>query len=667
MKLGKMKPVALALVLAATGAAAADEDAPYPLEYWAMRDVVTSVRLSPDGKRLSLLKIPSRDGNAVVEVYDAADLDKKPLRIDAKPMEIVSSSWLNDRHMLLGARQKVRDLVTFFDQDVYKYKRVLLDVEKKTLDEMRALGEWGQVVALLPDDPDKAIVAIPPVDEKRLSDEAARRQGLVQPMDYYEYDLVKGTKRLKLQGKRALGGFGFDSKGNPRFASGYDQAKKELVWYYRGLGDSSWKEFRRAPLDNFEFQPFIIAGLDDAKPNHAFVVARNGHDTLGLWSYDMEKQAFAELVFRHPQADVFTRAPTISHSNSWQHPDKIVGVRYLLDKPHRQFFADDGGEGAVYAQLEGLIPDAYALTIASRSRDGDSMVVFNTGPRDPGTYYLLKDGRLQTVGSQQPLLESEQLADVEFVTYKARDGLEIPAYVTIPKGEPPFPLIVNPHGGPFSQDAPGYDKWAQLLANHGYLVVQPQYRGSTGFGMAHQRAAFEGGGQQGRKMQDDKDDAALYLVKRGLADPDRLAMFGWSYGGYAAATAASRTPQLYQCVVAGAAVLDPTMQINEYRWSLQGEMRKRHVAFVEAAVSPVDEVANINVPMLVVHGDVDSRVRVEHAKEYLEALEDEDKDVRYLELEGAAHFYNTLFYDHNIEFFGAMIDFLANDCGPDGL
>ena len=653
--------VVLALCLATANIAAA----PYPLEYWAMRDVVSRAQLSPDGKRLALLKIPSRDGNPIIEIYDAADLDKKPFRINSKPMEIIPDEfyWLNDRHMIFLARLKVSDLVRTFNEDVYKYKQVLLDVEKKKLAEMHALGPWGYIAHLLPNAPNKVIVAITPPDTKRLSAQAIR-SGQFQPRDYYEYDLVKRTKKLILQGKWAVGGYVFDVNGNPQFARGYDVADREAVWYWRSPDDSSWKEYWRASADNLAFQPFHTVGMDDAKPNHALVMARNGHDTIGLWSYDLEKKAFSELIFRHAKVDI-RRA--YGHTNRWVHTDKIVGLGYLEDKPHRVYLADDDNEGAVYRQLEGMIPQAHALAIASRSRDGASMVIFNAGPRDPGTYYLLKNGALQTIGSRQPLFESENLANVEYVVYKARDGLDIPAYVTIPKGEPPFPLIVNPHGGPFWQDYPGYDKWAQLLANQGYLVVQPQFRGSTGFGLKHEQAAFEGGGQRGHKMQDDKDDAALYLVKRGLADPERIAMFGWSYGGYAAAVAAARKPQIYQCVIAGAAVLDPIMQINEYRWDLDGEVRKRYVTHVETAVSPVKEVANINVPMLVVHGDLDSRVRIEHAQKFLDALEDAGKDVRYLELKGAAHFTSTLFYEHNILFFQTMIDFLANDCGPDGL
>ncbi|MGB5256524.1 MAG: prolyl oligopeptidase family serine peptidase, partial [Woeseiaceae bacterium] len=323
----------------------------------------------------------------------------------------------------------------------------------------------------------------------------------------------------------------------------------------------------------------------------------------------------------------------------------------------------DKQEEANYKALEQAIPYAHYLSINSRSRDGNTMTVYNQGPRDPGTYYLLKDGKLKAVGSRQPLLESEKLADLDYITYDARDGVPIRAYVTVPNGKPPFPLIVLPHGGPFVGEYVIYDEWAQMLANNGYMVVQPQYRGSFNYGLDFHLISFKDGGQGGHKMQDDKDDAAIYLVERGLADPDRIAMFGWSYGGYAALVAASREDQIYQCVIAGAAVADQLQQVNYYRYQLRGAQKERQMAYREGSVNPIDEVEKVNVPILLIHGDVDQRVPVTHSNRYRKELDKHNKRYKYLELEGADHFSNTLFYRHQIALYEAMIDFLENDCG----
>ncbi|MEM8682298.1 MAG: prolyl oligopeptidase family serine peptidase, partial [Pseudomonadota bacterium] len=398
------------------------------------------------------------------------------------------------------------------------------------------------------------------------------------------------------------------------------------------------------------------------KPGNILVGAQNGNDKRGLWSFNYTTQEFDELVYQRNDVDIWG---VRRDSNDWQNPDKIVAVSYFKDRFHYEYF--DEVEGALYDQLESVIPWAHQVSVSSRSRDGNTLVISNSGPRDPGTYYLIHQGKVETIGSRQPLIDSEKLADVKYIQYKSRDGVMIPGFVHVPKGEGPHPLVVMPHGGPFVSEVVIYDEWAQMLANNGYMVLQPQYRGSQNYGLGFYKTAFIDGGTGGHMMQDDKDDGALYLVEKGMADPDRIAMFGWSYGGYAALIAASRSPQIYQCVIAGAAVTDNNLQVNYYRFRLRGAQKLEQLGFWDDSISPIEEVDKVNVPMLMIHGSVDQRVPPEHAKRYLEALADGNKNHKYMWLEGADHFSNTLFYDHKIKLYNAMIDYLQNDCGPGGL
>jgi dipeptidyl aminopeptidase/acylaminoacyl peptidase len=226
-----------------------------------------------------------------------------------------------------------------------------------------------------------------------------------------------------------------------------------------------------------------------------------------------------------------------------------------------------------------------------------------------------------------------------------------------------------PHGGPFVAEFVAYDEWAQMLANNGFMVLQPQYRGSHNYGLAHYFAAWRDGSEAGRKMQDDKDDGALYLVEQGLADKDRLAMFGWSYGGYAALVAASRKPQIYQCVIAAAAVSDMVKQVNTIAnevW-FRGAGEIEQMSYRKGAINPVDEVEDVNVPILLIHGSVDQRVQPIQAKIYYDRLDRYRKPYKFVELKGADHFYDTLYFEHQIRLYEAMIEFLNNDCGPNGL
>jgi dipeptidyl aminopeptidase/acylaminoacyl peptidase len=212
-----------------------------------------------------------------------------------------------------------------------------------------------------------------------------------------------------------------------------------------------------------------------------------------------------------------------------------------------------------------------------------------------------------------------------------------------------------------------YDERAQMLANNGYAVLQPQYRGSLGYGIGHLLGALEGGGQGGYKMQDDKDDGALYLVQQGLVDSNRMAMYGWSYGGYAALIAASRTPQIYQCVLAGAAVIDTTLPVNYYRNQLRGHALYQQVSMWTDSISPIEEVEKVNVPVLLIHGSDDQQVPPAYARKYRRLLEKYGKNYKYVELEGADHYYNTLLLEHKSKLYSSLIDFLRNDCGPGGL
>jgi len=209
-----------------------------------------------------------------------------------------------------------------------------------------------------------------------------------------------------------------------------------------------------------------------------------------------------------------------------------------------------------------------------------------------------------------------------------------------------------------------YDEIGQFLASQGYMVLHPENRISVGWGQKHFDAGY---GEHGLAMQDDKDDGVLYLIEQGLVDPDRVAFMGWSYGGYAALVAASREPQLYQCTVAVAAVADAEKQyLGRRDSSLKAldEWSRRRGAI---GVNPINEVNKVNIPLLMVHGDVDRRVMYYHFKDYKKAFEDAGKQGQFVTLEKADHFSNTLMYNHQQQLYTKVADYLSNDCGPGGL
>lgn len=662
LSLKKGLMAAAASVCFATGMvpATAQTGAPsVPIEAWALRDVISNVQISPDGKHVLVHKTESREGEYLLEIYSTDDMSKPLRRLNADPMEIQSARWVSDNVISGRAWQQRRSRVPGPEEGTYDYLQYSYDLQEN---KFRSLPGNFDIISTLPNEPTKILIAEATTnsDVTGVDPYAAFR-----PRSFYKFDLEKGTQSLVLRGNREYTNVQFDVDGNPRFASGQDGDMVQN--YYRGPGDSSWTKLGD-PIDASKYENLyrFIGGImgpqgfDPANPDIAYIIDNRGEDKAALWEFNTKTGQFGEKLAGTDQADIMG-----IRTSSMPGDETLVGAIYPWDKYRTIWF--DENEKALYDALEAQIPNAHQVTITSRSRDGKSMIVRNSGPRDPGSYWLVRDGRMVKLGSRNPLIQPEQLADVEFIRYPSRDGkLTIPAYFMKPKGEGPYPLIVRHNGGPHVNGVVGYDEWDQLLVNAGYAVLRPQNRISTGWGQKHFDLGY---GEHGLAMQDDKDDGVLYLVEQGLVDPDRVAFMGWSYGGYAALVAASREPNLYQCTIAGAAVADPAKTY-----------RQRRSAFVPTAfddwekrrgtigINPIEEVAKVNIPILMIHGDVDARVLYYHLEDYRDAMAKAGKkDIQYLTLKGADHFSRTLMYEHQEAFYTKMLDYLANDCGPGGL
>lgn len=647
------------LGLSMAGPAPTQAQGTVPIEVWALRDVVNAVQISPDGKHVLVHKVESREGEYLLEIYKTDDLSKPYRRLNADPMEIVAARWVSNDVIFGTAWQVNRKTVKGPEQDVRDYRTYAYSLESNKFTNVN--GDFG-IVNLLPNDPDHVLVATGKVvpDATGVDPFSAGR-----PREYYKFNLKTGSRSLVLKGGGKIPFVStWDNEGNPRYTEIQDSNAGKIISYYRKPGDSEWTKLNELDLNDPKNLYRILggfhglAGFDPENPNIGYLIENpNGEDKAGLYEFDFNTGQIGKKLFQAEDADVMS-----IQLHSIPGNDKLAAARYSGRIMERHWFDEE--EKALYEALEQQIPYSHQVSIASRSLDGKSMIVTNNGPRDPGSFWLVKDGKLAKLGSRNPLLNPEQLADVKYIRYPARDGRVIPGYVTVPNGKPPFPLIVLPHGGPQVNEIITYDEWGQLLANAGYMVLQPQYRMSVGWGQDHFDAAY---GEHGGKMQDDKDDGALWLVDQGLVDRDRMAMFGWSYGGYAALVAASREPNLYQCVIAGAAVADAEKQyLGRRDTSLKAldEWSKRRGTI---GVNPINEVDKVNVPVLMVHGENDRRVLYYHLKDYQKKFEAAGKTGEFVTLEGADHFYNTLMYSHQQQFYTKMLDYLANDCGPGGL
>ncbi len=647
----------------AVAQAATTDASPIAIEAWALRDVMPTVQISPSGKYLMLMKLESKEGEYVMEIYETENLQKKPIRTNADPMELLSASWVNDDTLFGTAWQVNRKTVKGPEEDVRDYKAFSFNVRTKKFAEVA--GQFG-IVNVLPNDPDNVLV------ESVLANDGGGTGidpfAAFRPRSYFKFNLKTGRNSLVLKGNDTYPQASFDNEGNPRFTGTYDPNSSEQRFFYRKPGDGSWTRVDGMTYDLDEKANLYrvlggvhgFQGFKQGDPNTGYIIDNPDGDKAALYEFDFNTGKLGKKLYGNDTADILGIQQS---SMQWAGDTSLVAAIYSGEKYEREWF--DETEKALYKNLEAQIPNAHQVSISSRSRDGNTMIVSNRGPRDPGSWWLVKDSKMTKIGSRNPLLPADQLSDVKFIKYPARDGRMIPGYVTMPKGEGPFPLVVLPHGGPHVNEVISYDEWGQLLANNGYMVLQPQYRMSVGWGQDHFDSA---NGQHGLAMQDDKDDGALYLVKEGLADPDRMAMFGWSYGGYAALVATSRENNIYQCAIAGAAVADAEKVYFKRKGTgspkpLDEWGRNRGMT----TINPIKEVAKANIPLLMVHGDVDARVLRFNYDDYKKEMERNGKDAQYLLLEGADHFSRTLMYNHQEQFYTKMLDFLANDCGPDGL
>ncbi|HKE96217.1 MAG TPA: prolyl oligopeptidase family serine peptidase, partial [Povalibacter sp.] len=314
---------------------------------------------------------------------------------------------------------------------------------------------------------------------------------------------------------------------------------------YRKTADDDFRRISRKTSEdeeNGDVEKFIPLDASD----NGYVIANKRTGRFALYRYNFATDTIGEPVYEHPQVDIDDFA--LSEQGELQ------AVYYTDDRSRVEWFNPEMKK--IQADIDQAVPDRINRVV-SMNRDHTRMIVWTGSASDPGRYYMYTsaDGVMKLLSKPYDRLTGRRLANVESVSYAARDGLQIPAYLTVPAGREikALPMVMMPHGGPFARDEWEYDIWAQFLANRGYLVLQPNYRGSTGYGKAF---VDKGVGQWGRGMQDDIDDGVKWLVAQGKVDPKRVCIMGASFGGYAAMWAAVRNPDIYRCAISFAGVAD---------------------------------------------------------------------------------------------------------------
>ena len=648
--------LAAAAALTSVSAATALQGEVVPLEYFATYAAVADVALSPDGEHIAMRRLPARDGNYIIEVRPTDDLTADPVRLGAERMEILNMAWVGPEHLYVRFRQQVRERIEDVNQGVYEYKQAIVRWDGRG--GFRELADDTQIVRIMRGDPDNIIIRTAGLsNETNIDDLRNQSIGRATTPDFYRYNIRTGRQTRILRGSgRFNGGYELDQEGNPRFATEINRGDRTVHYFWRpDPDDPEWREVFSFELEDYERYGTTgvnVVGFDPDDDTRAYVLAHNGENTVGAHIMDLERGTITRTIYQREDVDLLGPVfePDIDREA------ELAGFAFYADG-QRQYAFINQRMAAIQDVVDAAFPNTRNV-IQDCVNDCAQMLVFSQSSEEPGVYYYIAGGQPVVIGRSYPQLLDAALGREAFITYEARDGLEIPGILTVPEfGEAPYPLVVLPHGGPWVSETRAYDEWAAVLANRGYMVLQPQYRGSEGYGLDHWLPSW---GQWGITMSDDKDDGVRYLVDQGLADPDRVAMFGWSYGGYAAFAAAVRQPPVYNCAIAGAGVSDLDVIQRDFGGpGIGGELIQEGYA----GMSPNEFAGDITVPLLIIHGEVDQRVPIYQSRFMVQALERNNIPHRFVELPDADHFSNTLNFDNQLTLFTELTSWLANECG----
>jgi dipeptidyl aminopeptidase/acylaminoacyl peptidase len=411
------------------------------------------------------------------------------------------------------------------------------------------------------------------------------------------------------------------------------------------------------PLDLSKFDsedlPIFQGFSEDGKS--IYIATYNSEDKLALYSFNTETETLGAALARSEHYDVFN----LIHNNK----SGPIAASYMGDKRTYQWLNKTWEQR--FNTFKSALPKNHQIKLVSSDELGEKLIFEVYGTAVNPTFYLFDAAELSIVsfGSLYRDLKNEQVAEKKAVSYKARDGLTIPAYLTLPADRNhPLPTIILPHGGPIARETDEFDYWSQFLSSRGYAVLQANFRGSSGYG----RDFMAGGYQQwGQKMQDDIIDGLQWMIEEKIADPDNVCIVGGSYGGYAALVAAYQTPQHFKCAVSFAGVSDLRKTIMGLRQFVdRARATKRILNDVGgwSAVtdnSPIANVDKIALPLLLVHGDEDSRVAVKQSRDLAALLQQRKPKAtfNYVEQKGGDHFLSQ--ESQRLEFLTLMEDFLA--------
>ncbi len=659
-----MQRLLLLVLLMATAATLAPAEI-VPVEKFAQDAKFARARLSPDGRYIAYHQ--TREGDSWLLILDletkkTARINPGSLSFNGWRKEVASFRWVSDRRI---------SFVTTVWDGVYYTGVSAVDCDG---------DNWVAFSGLevTPGDP-KPLLATQSIhsfgDEEQsvlmLDQGSGEGSDLVNP-DVVRVSTLNQTVKTVVKNPGNVVDWVTDHEGVVRIGVTLDGLRYGVI--YRENEQAEW---RTMALSGPAADGIIPLGFDH-DGRRLIVAANNEHERRSVYYFDLEAGKLGEEIAGHDKFDIIPdqggpwfdgvslAGPVVSDLT-----ESVVGIRYITEGPRNHWF--DPGFAALQAVLDRMLPHTVNLLV-SRSRDEKRFLVLAFSDRDPGTYYLID------LKGEKPQVSrlSERLADFPVaamtpmypIQYLARDGATIHGYLTLPAGDKKtgLPLVVMPHGGPFVRDSWQFDPEVQFLANRGYAVLQMNFRGSPGYGTEFH---WKGKQEIGRGMQDDIEDGTRWAIAKGLADPDRIAIVGASYGGFAALFALGHNPELYRCGVSVCGVTDWAGIIKERRGE---EYKYAYAHFREwigdpklnpeflADISPVNFAVKITAPVFIVQGKEDRIVPPKQARKMVSALKKAGRPPQTLYFSNEGHGFSH--EKNRTKFYGELEQFLARHLAP---
>ncbi len=633
-----------ALLLSSSALAAQNGTA---AEAFGHREGIEDISLSPDGSKIAYIEPAAGQGNRLFTV-DLANgaVPRAVMAADGDPERLSNCDWVSNSRLvclvyavskLAGERYGMTRVIAI-NSDGSNLKLVS---RRQGINAVRFAYFGGAVIDLLPGDDGAVLMGREYVPEN------ATGTRIAEDGDGYGVDRVDtnklSTKRV-VPPNRLATNYISDGQGNIRIMSvmvqdgAFDSGRRRFM--YRPAAGGGWKLL--SEWDIYGDTGFYPVAVDPVENVAYGFEETDGRDAL--YKVALDDTLKKTLVLARPDVD-------IDQLLLLGRQKKIVGLSFATEKRQAVYF--DPELGKLTKSLAKALPNAAMISFGGMSADESKVIVGTWSDTNPGQYYLY-DKAAKTVSpllSVRPQLEGYTLAQVKPVMVKAADGTDVPAYLTLPPGSngKGLPAIVMPHGGPSARDEWGFDWLAQFYANRGFAVLQPNYRGSAGYGDSWYKL---NGFQSWKIAIDDVNDSGRWLVSQGIADPARLAIVGWSYGGYAALQSAVVDPDLFKAIVAIAPVTD----LGKLKEENQGFTNSRLTAdFIGsgphiAQGSPARFAEKFKAPVALFHGDLDLNVSVFQSRNMADALKSAGKKVEL-----------TLYpkLDHQLEDSAVRADMLA--------